>query len=269
MSIKKTDFPLALCMIQPEPCPGSYRNTGMSFQEVMDISIKEVEMIQTTGFDGYIIQNRNDAPVRQIASPETIAYMSVLSYELKRRFPNMIQGILIDWDGVASLAVADAVQADFIRIEHTYTGMEVGYAGLMHAQCVDVCMMRKRLGSRIPVYADVQEIHYEQIGGKKIVDAAWDSVQNAFADGLFIGGRTTEESMQIYHDVRKRLGDDVPLFLSAGSNGDNIREILTCYDGVSVGTWVKNGNMKNPIDPEKARIFMDGVKEARRLRNNR
>ena len=55
MSIKKTDFPLALCMIQPEPCPGSYRNTGMSFQEVMDISIKEVEMIQNTGFDGYII----------------------------------------------------------------------------------------------------------------------------------------------------------------------------------------------------------------------
>lgn len=49
MSIKKTDFPLALCMIQPEPCPGSYRNTGMSFQEVMDISIKEVEMIQNTG----------------------------------------------------------------------------------------------------------------------------------------------------------------------------------------------------------------------------
>ena len=91
MSIKKTDFPLALCMIQPEPCPGSYRNTGMSFQEVMDISIKEVEMIQNTGFDGYIIQNRNDAPVKQIASPETIAYMSVLSYELKRRFPNMIQ----------------------------------------------------------------------------------------------------------------------------------------------------------------------------------
>ena len=132
MSIKKTDFPLALCMIQPEPCPGSYRNTGMSFQEVMDISIKEVEMIQNTGFDGYIIQNRNDAPVKQMASPETIAYMSVLSYELKRRFPNMIQGILIDWDGVASLAVADAVHADFIRIEHTYTGMEVGYAGCMH-----------------------------------------------------------------------------------------------------------------------------------------
>ena len=166
MSIKKTDFPLALCMIQPEPCPGSYRNTGMSFQEVMDISIKEVEMIQNTGFDGYIIQNRNDAPVKQIASPETIAYMSVLSYELKRRFPNMIQGILIDWDGVASLAVADAVQADFIRIEHTYTGMEVGYAGLMHAQCVD-CLLytsRRSISSSIASSKSVLTMEHSKKG---------------------------------------------------------------------------------------------------------
>lgn len=268
MKFVKENFPLALCMIQPQPCPGSYRNKGMTFEEVIESAIKEVAMIQETGFDGYIIQNRNDAPIRQHANPETIAYMSVLSYVLKQRFPSMIQGVLIDWDGVASLAAADAAGADFIRVEHTYTGMEVGYAGIMEAQCVDICMLRKRLNSKIPVYADVQEIHYEQIGGKPIVDAAWDSVQNAFADGLFIGGHNTQESMQIYHDVRKRLGDEVPLFLSAGSNGENIREILTCYDGVSVGTWVKNGNMKNPIDPEKAKLFMEGVKEARSRRGN-
>lgn len=264
--MNKKDFPVALCMLQPEPCPGSYRNTGMSFQEVMKIAIKEVEMIERTGFDGYIIQNRNDAPIQQKANIETIAYMSVLSYELKKRFPSLIQGILINWDGLASLAIADAVQADFIRVEHTYTGIEVGYAGFMQAQCVDICNLKRHLQSNVAVYADVQEIHYEQIGGKPIVDAAWDSVYNAFADGLFIGGHSTEESIVIYKDVRKRLGESVPLFLSAGSTGENISEILQYYDGVSVGTWVKNGNMKNPIDFDKARIFMDGVKKARALR---
>lgn len=269
MKLTKEKFPVALCMLQPEPCPGSFRNNGMSFQEVMKKAIEEVEMIKRTGFDGYILQNRNDAPIQQYASPETIAYMSVLSYELKSRFPEMIQGILINWDGVASLAIADAVQADFIRVEHTFTGVEVGYAGLMQAQCVDICNLRKKLNSKILVYADVQEIHYEQLGGKPVVDAAWDSIQNAFADGLFIGGHSTKESMEIYHAVRKKLGEDVPLFLSAGSTGDNISEILTCYDGVSVGTWVKNGNMKNPIDEKRAKIFMDGVREARRKRKNK
>lgn len=259
----RSRFPVALGMIQPEPCPGSYRNTGMSFDEVIELSRKEVQMLQDNGFDGYIIQNRNDAPVKQHAEPQHIAYMSVLARLLKSEFPDMIQGILINWDGVASLAVADAAGSDFVRIEHTFTGLEVGYAGLMQAQCVEVCEFRKKLGCRIPVYADVQEIHYEQLGGKKIPDAAWDAVQNAFADGLFVGGHSTEESIELIQAVRKRLGDEIPIFLSSGSTGDNIGEILKYYDGVSVGTWVKNGNLKNPIDPNRAKVFMDKVRAAR------
>ena len=163
----------------------------------------------------------------------------------------------------ASLAVADAAGSDFVRIEHTFTGLEVGYAGLMEAQCVEVCEFRKKLGCKIPVYADVQEIHYEQLGGKKVPDAAWDAVQNAFADGLFVGGHSTEESIALVQAVRKRLGNDIHIFLSSGSTGDNIGEILKYYDGVSVGSWVKNGNLKNPIDPQRAKIFMDKVRAAR------
>ena len=259
----KSRFPVALGMIQPEPCPGSYRNTGMTFEEVIDISRKEVQMLKDNGFDGYIVQNGNDAPVRQHADRQHSAYMSVLARILKTEFPDLIQGILINWDGVASLAVADAAGSDFVRIEHTFTGLEVGYAGLMEAQCVEVCEFRKKLGCKIPVYADVQEIHYEQLGGKKVPDAAWDAVQNAFADGLFVGGHSTEESIAFVQAVRKKVGNDIPIFLSSGSTGDNIGEILKYYDGVSVGSWVKNGNLKNPIDPQRAKIFMDKVRAAR------
>ena len=180
----------------------------------------------------------------------------------------MIQGILVDWDGVASLAVADAAGSDFIRVEHTYTGVEVGYAGMMEAQCVDISQFKKRIGSDIPVYADVQEVHYEQLAGKSIVDNAWDTIMNAFADGLFLGGKSCEESIEIIKCVRKRLGERIPIFLSSGATGDNISKILQYYDGVSVGTWVKNGNMRNPIDPVRARQFMEGVKSARKLRGD-
>lgn len=263
---RKVNFPMALAMIQPEPMPGSYRHTGKTIEEIIESAKQEAGMLYDNGFDGYIIQNRNDAPIRQQANPETIAYMTRLAIELKRAYPSLIQGILVNWDGIASLAVAEAAGSDFVRIEHTYTGCEVGYAGLMQAQCVDVLEFKKRLGSQIPIYADVQEVHYEQLCGKSVVDNAWDTVMNAFADGLFIGGHTLEESLQLIKDVRKRLKDEVPIFLSSGATGDNISEILQYYDGVSVGTWVKNGNMRNPIDPERAQIFMDGVKTARELR---
>lgn len=258
--IDKSKFPLVLTMIQPEPMPGTYLNNGMTFETVVQIAMDEVRMISDLGFDGYIIQNRNDAPIKQIAEVETVAYMSVLSHILKQAFPHLVQGILVNWDGVASLAVADAAGADFIRVEHVYTGVEVGYAGMIEAQCVDVLKLKKKIGSKMPVYADVYEIHYEQIGAKTIDAAAWDSVKNAFADGLFVGGRNHEESIEFAKKVRAKLGDSVPLFLSGGATADNIEELLDYYDGVSVGTWVKNGNMRNPIDPEKAKLFITRAK---------
>lgn len=54
------EFPVALAMIQPEPFPGSFRHDGMPFEEIVAVSLKEIEMIQDNGFDGYIIQNRNE-----------------------------------------------------------------------------------------------------------------------------------------------------------------------------------------------------------------
>lgn len=254
------DCPVVLGMIQPEPCPGSYLNKGEKIDSIIAKALAEAKMLYECGFDGYIIQNRNDSPVKQIASPQHIAYMSVLSYELKKAFPKMIQGILINWDGVASLAVADASGADFVRVEHTFTGVEVGYAGFMEAQCVEICDFRKKIGTDVPVYADIQEIHYEQIGAKTISEAARDLMQNAFADGIFVGGKNTEESIEMAKIVRQKVGKDIPVLLSSGATLDNIKEILEYFDGVSVGTWIKDGNMRNPINPKKAKAFVTKAK---------
>lgn len=251
---------LILAMVQPEPFPGSYLNNGMRIEEIIEKSLQEVKDLYECGYDGYIIQNRNDAPVKQYASVQHVAYMSVLAKTLKEKYPSLIQGILVNWDGVASLAVADAAGSDFVRIEHTYTGLEVGYAGLMQAQCVDVCEFKKKIGTSVPVYADIQEIHYEQIGGKVIEEATRDMMQNAFADGLFVGGKNTQESIEIAKRVQSKVNGKVPIFLSSGANLDNIKELMTIFDGVSVGTYIKNGNMRNPIDKEKAIKFITEAK---------
>lgn len=258
--IDNKKFPMILTMIQPEPFPGSFLNEGMNLEEVVNKAIEEVNMISKMGFDGYIVQNRNDAPIKQHAEIETVAFMSVLSYRLKQAFPNLVQGILVNWDGVASLAIAEASCADFIRVEHAYTGVEIGYAGMIEAQCVDILKLKKKLHSSVPVFADVYEIHYEQLGPKRIEDAAWDSIKNAFADGLFIGGRSTSESIEMIKKIREKIGNSIPVFLSGGATADNVSQLMKYFDGVSVGSWVKNGDMRNPIDPEKAKRFLNEAK---------
>ena len=155
----KKSFPLALVMIQPSAMPGSYLNVGQSFEEITEGVLKEAEMIVKMGFDGFILQNMHDGPISQQARPETIAYMTYLSTKLKDLYPDKVLGILVNWDGVASLAVAAAAKADFVRVEHLYTGVSVDLGGFMFGQCEDILMFKKRLGVKIPVYADVQEVN--------------------------------------------------------------------------------------------------------------
>ncbi len=250
---------MVLSMIQPEPLPGSYRHKDMSIDQIVDRALRETEMVAENHFDGVIIQNMNDMPIRQITRPEVIAYMTRIAYDIKRRFPELVMGILVNWDGVAGLSVADAVGADFVRVEHLFTGANVTSAGILQGQCVEIADLRKRTGSKIKVYADVYEVHGIPIGKKAIGDAAWECVHEAFADGLFISGKTPEESIEMIKEVRKRL-PDTPVFLGGGATGKNIHELMKYYDGVSVATWIKNGDMKNPIDVERAKIF---IKEAK------
>lgn len=258
-------YPVALCMIQPEPLPGSYRNTGMGIREITDRVLREAEMVAENGFDGYILQNMNDMPVKQIAPPEAIAYLSVIGQELRRSFPELIMGVLVNWDGVAALSVADAVGADFMRVEHLFTGVEVTSAGLLEGQCCEIAQLRKKLGTKVPVFADVYEVHGVPLGAKPMEDAAWESVNEAFADGLFLSGKSVAESIEMIRRARTRV-KDTPIFLGGGATGDNICELMQHFDGVSVATWIKNGDMKNPIDPERAKRFMDEIRRARELR---
>ena len=76
---------MVLSMIQPDPLPGSYRHDTAGIQEIVDHALRETEMVAENHFDGIIVQNMNDMPIRQESRPEAIAYMTRISYEIKKR----------------------------------------------------------------------------------------------------------------------------------------------------------------------------------------
>lgn len=155
-----------------------------------------------------------------------------------------------------ALAVADAAGADFVRVEHLYTGVEVTSAGLLQGQCCEITALKRKLGTDIPVYADVWERHGIPLCPQPLDEAAWQCVHEAFADGLFLCGKNAQESLSMARQVRQRV-PGVPLFLGGGATGDNVRELLQGYDAVCVATWIKNGDMRNPVDPDRTRYFME------------
>ena len=104
-----------------------------------------------------------------------------------------------------ALAVADAAGADFVRVEHLYTGAEVTSAGLLQGQCCEITALKRKLGTDIPVYADVWERHGIPLCPQPLDEAAWQCVHEAFADGLFLCGKNAQESLSMARQVRQRV----------------------------------------------------------------
>lgn len=257
---------VSISMIQTPPLPGSFQHSGQNLNEIVDFVLKEAQILYDCGFDAVILQNMGDMPVKQQARPEVVAYFSVIAKELKRNFSNFPLGILINWDGVASLAVAHATGADFVRVEHVYTGAEVMSTGLITAQCCEITEMKKRLNTSIPIFADVYEPHAIPLGAKPIEDAAWETVYEAFADGLFLSGKNAKESIELIERARTKV-PNTTIFLGGGASEENVIQLLKYYDGVCVATWIKNGSLKNPIDSERAKRFIEKVNIAKAERN--
>ena len=85
-------------------------------------------------------------------------------------------------------------------------------------------------------------------------------MQRAYADGLFLSGKDQQESLALLEKLRPKL-PQTPVILGGRATGDNIYELMKVYDGVSVATWIKDGDMRNPVNLDKARFFYN---EARR-----
>jgi uncharacterized protein len=167
--------------------------------------------------------------------------------------------ILANWDAEAGIAVADAAGAEFVRIEHTFTGVAVAAWGLSQACCYEATRFHRKIGATCRIFADVYEPHAVPLAPRPIDEAARAAVDEGGADGLFITGRDFAESMSWLRAVRAAL-PTTPLFLGGGATVDNVAEALTIADGVAAATWLKHGDMRNPVDLARARQFIAAVR---------
>ena len=242
-------------MIQLRPLPGSARYIDEPLSSVIDAALAEVAVLTECGFTGVQLQNMGDNPSSRRAGLETVAYMTSAAVEIRRSSPQLQLSILVNWDAEASIAVADASGADFVRVEHTWIGASVTSWGISQAQCHEATAFRSRIRSRVPILADVYEPHAVPLVERPVETLAQAAVDEGGADGLFVTGRSFDESMQWGRAIRKVL-PAVPLWLGGGATVENVAAARSLFDGVTVATSIKRGDMRNPVDPALAREFI-------------
>jgi membrane complex biogenesis BtpA family protein len=242
-------------MVQLRPLPGSARYTDEPLHSIVDAALAEVAILSECGFTGVQLQNMGDSPSSRRAGLETVAYMTTAAVEIRRSFPRLQLSILVNWDAEGSIAVADASSAHYVRVEHTWIGASVTSWGISQAQCHEATAFRSRIRSRVPILADVYEPHAVPLVEQPVDVVARAAVHEGGADGLFVTGRSFDESITWGEAIREVL-PTVPLWLGGGATADNIAAARSLFDGVTVATSIKHGDMRNPVDPDLARDFV-------------
>jgi uncharacterized protein len=252
----KTGKPV-IAMLHARALPGRPgHDTRTDIELIREALAADLDVLQRAGVDGLLFCNEADLPYQLRTGPEIAAAMAALVGGLRTRIHRPF-GIDIVWDPVASLAVARATGASFVR--EVFTGVYESDLGLMQPRSSQASQQ-----TRTRVFANVTPEFASPLGQRTTPERARGAVRRG-VDAVLITGPITGLPTSI-EELRavKAAVPGTPVLASTGVTADTVGETLTIADGVIVGTHLKYDAVTwNPVDPQRARTFMAAANKAR------
>ena len=240
--------------------PGHDVASGM--RPVVDALARDLDALQEAGVDGLLFCNEADLPYQLKTGPEAAAAMAALIGELRSTI-NRPFGIDIVWDPVASLAVARATGAAFVR--EVFTGTYESDLGLMQPAFGDIAGYRTSIGADdVAIFANITP-EFASSPGQRTAAQRARSAAYLGVDAVLVTGPITGQPTSIT-ELRsvKAAVPAAPVLASTGVTADTVKQTLEAADGVIVGTHLKrDGVTWNPVDPARAARFMAAAAHAK------
>jgi uncharacterized protein len=252
-------------MLHLPPLPGSYNYDGQPLESIVEHALREAEILASSGFDGFLMQNAGDRPASLEVCPEKVAYMSVIGAAVRRSHPTIPLGVNVCWNvPKATIAVCHAAGGAFIRLEHVYIGMAITAHGPVYGCAYEATQFLKLLDAKhIRIMADVYETHSAPVGRMPIEQAACQATNACQAHAVIITGSSFDESMEMIRTI-KASSPTMTVILGGGSAPATVGEAIRQADGIIVGRSLKtSADMLAPIDRGKAQAYMEAVMRAR------
>jgi membrane complex biogenesis BtpA family protein len=246
-----------IAMIALRPLPGTYDYNGESLKEIERHAVQEAIQLNEAGIKTIMVQNVNDLPSKREVGNEIIAYMTAISRAVKDAVGADCKiGIsILKNEGAGSVAVADAIGADFVRLK-VYVGAMISSEGITEGCVEEVLEMKKRIGSSVELWADIYDRSGVPLGTMTLEEACQQGISKGKLDRLIITGKSYDESIQWMKRVKTTL-PQARVLLGGSATPDNIGEVLAVCDGVIVGSYLKkDGIMTNSLDKERLSKFM-------------
>jgi membrane complex biogenesis BtpA family protein len=252
-----------IAMLHFPGLPGRPRhNRELGRAHLVDVVGCDLETLQAAGVDGVLFCNENDIPYQLHVGPEIPAAMAAVIGELRStvRIPF---GVNILWDAKATLALARATGASFIR--EVLTGVFESDLGVIAPSIGDLAGYRTAIGAdEVAFFDNISPEFSSALGTRSIADRARGA---AFlgVDAILISGPAAGVSfaMSDLTSVKEAV-PDLPVFANTGVNAERLAEIFAVADGVIVGTSLKvDGITWSRVDPARAGRLMETAQAIR------
>ncbi len=257
---------LLVGMLHLPALPGAPRHRA-TLGEIEEQVLREARILLDAGFEAAILENFGDVPFfKGPAEAVTVASMTRIAAALRKHYPTLRLGInVLRNDALSALSIAAAVEASFVRV-NVHVGATATDQGVIEGRAAETLRKRASLGGsgNVDIWADVHVKHGKSLSHVSITDEAEDAVERGLADALIVSGRATGASASV-DEVRlvKALDLRAPVLVGSGVTEANVSDYLEVADGVIVGTSLKEGGRTtSPIDPERARRFMERARQA-------
>ncbi|WP_420102623.1 BtpA/SgcQ family protein [Bosea sp. (in: a-proteobacteria)] len=241
---------------------GKMRDKSMAFLE--DYVATNARVFAEAGVPYVKLQDQTrEAGAMQ---PGPLAMTAALGRFLKSEVPQIGLGIIVEaHDPVASLAIAHASGADFVRLK-VFVGQAMTAQGPKTGMGAQALAYRTQLGrDDIAILADVHDRTAVPMSSETPEFAAeW--AQKTGADGLILTGADWADSLARIRRARE-AGIKRPILLGGSVTEGNVREALGLCDGVIVSTALmrKDAAPADVLrwDVDRTRRFMDAAMAAR------
>jgi uncharacterized protein len=224
---------------------------------------KDMKALQAAGVDAVMFGNENDRPYEFKVDTASTATMAAVIGRLRADI-KVPFGVNVLWDGMASVALAAATGASFVR--EIYTGLYASDMGLWQTNAGEAQRYRQRLGRNdLAMFYNISAEFAASLDSRSLSDRARSAVFSSVPDAILVSGAITGEApaMSDLGAVKKVL-PDTPVLANTGVKQATVAEVMKLSDGCIVGSSLKvDGNTWNAVDPDRAQAFMDAARKAR------
>lgn len=253
---------IAMCHLEALPGdPGYKTERGMDW--VIERARFNLKALQDGGVDAVMFSNEASLPYLTTVEPVTYVCMARIIGELLGEI-KVPYGVNVLWDGKASIDLAVATGASFVR--EIFSGVYASDFGLWNTNAGEVVRHQQRVhGENVRLLFNIVPEAASYLGSRSVADIARSTVFNARPDALCISGLTAgvETSADLLNQV-KAVVPDTPIFANTGVRLSNIEQQLSVADGAVVGTTFKrDGYIWNEVDVQRVGEFMQRVRQFR------